>query len=363
MSDSGEKTEKATPRKLKKVRQEGGLQKSQDLTAWISLAGAAAVLPLVGSSAYQAGREQINFLRELRTPEPDLNRVLDFLGDATWGILPTIIPLLLTVMLIAIIVNIVQGRGVFPSLKKLKPKFQNFNPVKGLKRVFGLQALWNGAKALLKTTAVGIVLYLVISSITDYMGLAGRLDTEALVNLVSGKLWLLIWASVIAGIALSFLDALFIFKKNQKQTKMSKQELKEEYKSTEGNPEIKSARRSRQMQMSRNRMMADTAEADVVVVNPTHYAVALRYDPGQGAPKVVAKGVDHLASRIREIALDNSVPQVEDVALARTLYATCEVGTEIPEELYTAVAQVLAFVMMLKKRGSAKGVHKMPTYT
>ena len=112
--------------------------------------------------------------------------------------------------------------------------------------------------------------------------------------------------------------------------------------------------------MSRNRMMNDAAEADVVVVNPTHYAVALKYEPGQGAPKVVAKGVDHLASRIREIALDNRVPMVEDVALARTLYSTAEIGVEIPEELYTAVAQVLAFCLLLKKRGARGGIHKMP---
>lgn len=359
VSDSGEKTEKATPRKLKKVREEGGLQKSQDLTAWIALAGAGAVLPMVIRSGWETGqqqwREAMEFIRQ-----PDLNRMSGFLGDSLWSVLTMLVPLLAVVTIIAVLVNIIQGGGVFPSLKKLKPKLQNFNLLKGMKRVFGVQALWNGLKALLKTIAVGVVLYFVIASMLGMMGVAGHMSLTDLVNYGWSKMWLLIWASIVGGIVMSILDALFIFKKNQKQTKMSKQEIKEEYKSTEGNPEIKAARRQRQMQMSRGRQMADTADADVVVVNPTHYAVALKYEPGQGAPKVVAKGVDHLASRIREIALDNKVPQVEDVALARTLYATVEVGTEIPEELYTAVAQVLAFCMMLKKRGTRGGVHRMP---
>ncbi|MDO5672838.1 MAG: EscU/YscU/HrcU family type III secretion system export apparatus switch protein [Actinomycetaceae bacterium] len=362
MSDSGEKTEKATPKKMKKVREDGGLQKSQDLTAWVALAGAAAVLGMVGSKMWDQGFTQFLTLAQIAKHQ-DTNMALTFFGHALASVPWTMAPLLVVVTIVAILMNVIQGRGVFPTLKKLKPKFQNFNIVKGLKRVFGLQALWNGLKAFLKTVAVGAVLYMVISSMQELLGVAGRLPAISLIQAISGKLWTLLWASIVAGIALSILDALFIFKKNQKQTKMSKQEVKEEYKSTEGNPEIKAQRRQKQYEISRGRQMRDTADADVVVVNPTHYAVSLRYEPGKGAPKVLSKGVDHSASKIREIALDNDVPMVEDVPLARTLYATCEVGAEIPEEMYTAVAQVLAFVMMLKKRGSATGVHKVPTYT
>ena len=361
MSDSGEKTEKATPRKMKKLREEGGLQKSQDLTGWISLAAGAALMPTListaGSNARTQVRQALDFSRL-----PSTEEIVSFLGRSLWGIVWTLLPFMLAIMIVAVLVNIIQGRGVFPSLKKLKPKFQNFNLVKGVKRVFGLQALWNGMKALIKTVAVGAVLYFVIVGVMDLMGLAGHVAALDLIQYGNDTMWVLLWASVVAGIVVSVLDALFIFRKNQKQTKMTKQEVKEEYKSEEGDPMVKSQRKALARAMTRNRMMADAAEADVVVVNPTHYAVALKYEVGKGAPKVVAKGVDHMASRIREIALDNKVPQVEDVALARTLYSTVNIGEDIPEELYTAVAQVLAFVMMLKKRGTRGGVHRLPEY-
>lgn len=359
MSDSGEKTEKATPHHLKKVREDGGLQKSQDLTGWISLAAGAAMLPMLMNEAANSGRNQVMAIRQL-VHEHSINEIVAYLGLSLQGIVWTLLPFMLAIMLVAIIVNIIQGKGVFPSAKHLKPKLQNLNVIKGVKKVVGVQALWNGLKALLKTVAVGLVLYVIIAGVMEIMGAAGHMSGQDIVNYGTGKMWFLIWASIIAGIVVSILDALFIFKKNQKQTKMSKQEVKEEYKQEEGDPQIKSKRRSRALQMSRSRMMNDTADADVVVVNPTHYAVALKYEPGQGAPKVVAKGADHLASRIREIALDNRVPMVEDVALARTLYSTATVGMEIPEELYTAVAQVLAFCLLLKKRGARGGVHKMP---
>ena len=274
MSDSGEKTEKATPRKLKKVREEGGLQKSQDLTGWISLAAGAALLPSLIDTAFQNARRQ-TITAVTFTKIPSQSELVGYLGSSLGTIVWTLLPFMLAILLIAVMVNIIQGRGVFPSAKHLKPKLQNLNLVKGIKKVVGVQALWNGLKALLKTVAVGVVLYVVISGVTEVMGAAGHISLWNLIAYGQGKMWLLIWASVIAGIVVSVLDALFIFKKNQKQTKMSKQEIKEEYKQDEGDPMIKSQRRSRAIAMSRNRMIADAANADVVVVNPTHYAVAL----------------------------------------------------------------------------------------
>jgi flagellar biosynthetic protein FlhB len=142
---------------------------------------------------------------------------------------------------------------------------------------------------------------------------------------------------------------------------MTKQEVKDEFKNSEGDPQIRGQRRARQMAMSRNRMMAEVMTADVVVVNPTHVAVALRYEPARGAPRVVAKGADHLAARIRALAEEHRIPMVQDVPLARTLHKTCELGQEIPPELYQAVATVMAFIMTLSKRGSAAGVHTVRT--
>jgi flagellar biosynthetic protein FlhB len=139
---------------------------------------------------------------------------------------------------------------------------------------------------------------------------------------------------------------------------MTKHQVKEEHKQTEGDPQLRGAIRSRQLAMSRNRMMADLVEADVVVVNPTHVAVALRYDPAKGAPRVVAKGAGTLAARIREVAAEHRIALVQDVPLARALHAGCELGQEVPPDLYSAVARVLAFVMALKSRGSAAGLHR-----
>lgn len=148
---------------------------------------------------------------------------------------------------------------------------------------------------------------------------------------------------------------------NNKQLKMTKQEVKDEYKSSEGDPHQKGAIRSRQMAMRRNRMMADVPNADVIVVNPTHVAVALKYDPAKGAPRVVAKGGDHVAARIRALAEEHRIPLVSDIPLARTLFKTCDIGQEIPPDLYKAVATVLAFIMTLRKRGSTAGTHTVRT--
>jgi len=163
------------------------------------------------------------------------------------------------------------------------------------------------------------------------------------------------------GLAMAGADFAVVRKRNNKSLKMSKHEIKEEFKSQEGDPHVRSQRRSLQMAMRRNRMMADVPFADVVIVNPTHVAVALRYDSARGAPRVVAKGGDHVAARIRAIAEENRIPMVADVPLARTLFKACEIGQEIPPDLYKAVATVLAFIMTLKKRGSAAGVHKVKT--
>jgi flagellar biosynthetic protein FlhB len=166
-----------------------------------------------------------------------------------------------------------------------------------------------------------------------------------------------------AGIALAFADVAVVRRRNNKQLRMTKEELKQEMKQSDGDPHLKGAIRSRALAISRNRMMADVPDADVVVVNPTHVSVALKYDPARGAPRVVAKGGDHVAARIRELADAHRVPMVQDISLARTLFATCEVGHEIPAELYQGVATVLAFVMRLRRRGSAAGIHQLAART
>jgi flagellar biosynthesis protein FlhB len=153
-------------------------------------------------------------------------------------------------------------------------------------------------------------------------------------------------------------DYAVVKRRTNKKLRMSKQEIKDEFKLSEGDPHIRAAIRARQIQLSRNRMMAELATADVVVVNPTHVAVGLRYDPAKGAPRVVAKGAGAVAAKIREVATEKRIPMVSDVPLARALYKACELGQEIPPDLYQAVARVLAFVLTLKRRGSAAGLHR-----
>jgi flagellar biosynthesis protein FlhB len=186
---------------------------------------------------------------------------------------------------------------------------------------------------------------------------SGSLPLSALVSIAANTVLNVLRYAAAAGLVMAMADYAVVRRRNNKSLKMTKQEIKDEHKSQEGDPQLKGALRSRQMAMRRNRMMADVPKADVVLVNPTHVAVALRYDASRGAPRVVAKGADHVAARIRQIAEQNRVPMVADVPLARTLHATCEVGQEIPPELYQAVATVLAFIMALARRGSTAGTH------
>jgi flagellar biosynthetic protein FlhB len=227
-----------------------------------------------------------------------------------------------------------------------------------------MQAMWQGAKALLKTVVVGLVLYAVVQGLMPVLLGAGGLRIEAVLSAAAdGTTWLMI-AAIAAGLGLAAADVLVVMRRNRKQTRMTKKELRDETKSSDGDPLVKAQRRSRQLAMSRNRMIAAVADADVVVVNPTHVAVALRYEAGKSAPRLVAKGKGVIATRIREEAERQAVPMVRDVPLARALHASCELGQEIPVDLYHAVAVVLAFVAALKRRGGPTGgVHTLTAGT
>ncbi|GIG35512.1 EscU/YscU/HrcU family type III secretion system export apparatus switch protein [Cellulomonas pakistanensis] len=354
--DAGEKTEKATPQRMKQVHKDGKLSRSQDLSAWVGLAAAAVMLPTTASRASDAARDQLAAVREA-IAAPDAGTVTDLLGDGLWSVVGTLGPMLAVVAFVIVAVAVAQG-GVH--MKKFKPNVQQFNPVSGIKRLFGAQAWWEGAKTLLKTAVVGLVLYLAVQALVPQLMGTGRIPLEHMLAVAgAGVRQLIVWG-IGAGVLLALIDLLVVMRRNRKQTRMSKQEIKEENKRTEGDPLVKGQIRSKQMAMSRNRMMAAVADADVVIVNPTHVAVALRYVAGSGAPRLVAKGAGAVAAKIREQATEHRVPMVEDVPLARALHAACAVDQEIPAYLFTAVARVLAFVMQLKRRGAAMGKHTMP---
>lgn len=357
MSGGGERSEKATPRRRKKARRDGQIGNSPELGAWLGMLVATFLLPHVfGNLLDTASTAIVRAGAVIR--HPTVGAALGTASQAATATLKGMLPLGMLMAVIGVTAVAGQG-GIWFAPKLLKPTFKRLNPLSGLKRMFGRQAAWNLTKALVKTAALAAVLWSAVRGVIPKVMGSGALSLHAVVDVaVSSTLSLLRYAAV-AGVIMALVDVAVVHRRNAKSLKMTKQEIKEEFKSSEGDPRLKGAVRSRQMAMRRNRMMADVPKADVVVVNPTHVAVALKYEPRKGAPRVVAKGADHLAARIRSVAEQHRVPMVADVPLARTLFDACDIGQEIPPDLFKAVATVLAFIMTLKKRGSAAGVHKV----
>ena len=357
-ADSGERTEQASERQLREVRKKGKLGRSADVSAWVVVAVCAVMLPGTLVAARDAATDTL-FQLERVAGSADPAVALQVLAEAGGALAPVLMPLLAAAMLAAVAVPFLQGPVTFRSMA---PRFDHFNPVSAAKKILGAQALWNAVKALLKTAAVGLLMYWVIQAVaTGLMG-AGLLPLEAVTGVVAQAAMQLLWFSILAGLVMAGADVFVVMKRNRKQTRVTKQEAKREHKSSEGDPLVKSQRRSRQLAMSRNRMIADVASADAVVVNPVHVAVALRYKEGDAAPVVVAAGKGEIAARIRERARDADVPLVKNIDLAWMMHDHCRVGAPVPPELYGAVAVVIAFTMRLdpaslgRRRG---GVHDL----
>lgn len=347
-SSSEERSEQATERRMKKVREDGQLSRSQDLSAWLGIGAGALALPLTLRNGSQAAQDQlVTVERVISSPEPGL--ALGALENGLTSLMGTLAPVLVATCVAAVAGTVLQGRV---HLKKFKVSAESLNLVSGMKRTFGPQALWNGAKAALKTAVVAAVLVAAVQALTPILLSSGGLSVAAMLSAAGGGVASLLQWAVVAGLGLAAVDVFVVGRRNRKKTRMTKKEVKDENKTSEGDPLVKSHRRARQLAMSRNRMIAAIKDADVVLVNPTHVAVALRYEPGRSAPRVVAKGAGAIATRIREQAGDDGVPLVADIPLARALHSACEIGQEIPVELYDAVAKVLAFVMALERRGT-----------
>ena len=356
MAEAQERTEKATDKRLREVRSKGQLSRSQDLTAWLAVGAGAAMLPATIDAASKAGTAQLFTVTSIIS-SPDPGKAVHALTDGLGSMAATLGPLAAVVFLAVLVGSAAQG-GVHP--KRLTPSFEHFNFAAGIKRMFGTQALWGGVKALLKTAVVGLVLWSVVQGLIPVLMSAGGLPISGVLAAANDGAASLVRFAVAAGLLLAAADVFVVVRRNRTKTRMTKREVKDENKNSEGDPLIRSQRRSRQLAMSRNRMIAAVGGADVVLVNPTHVAVALKYEPGKSAPRIVAKGAGTIAARIREEAEKERVTMVQDVPLARALHGACELGQEIPVEFYTAVAGVLAFVMSLKARGGSAGVHTLP---
>jgi flagellar biosynthetic protein FlhB len=354
---SGEKTEKATPKQQEKARKEGNIPKTPELTGWAQILAAVYMVQALikGGSGLIGGLVTEMSLAMAGPPDPAV--ALRLMGDGLKGMVLVLLPVAATMAGIGVVGQIAQV-GLHLNLGMLKPKPNRLNPMSGIKKLFSPTTYWEGGKTIIKLLVLGELARRAITGALPKLTQAGGLATEDIVSIAAGSSILFVRNVAICGLLLACVDYVIIRRQINKKLKMSKDDVKQEHKSTEGNPLIKGQIKGKQLAMSRMRMMAEIPNADFVVTNPTRLALAVTYNPVQGAPKVVAKGSGAVADRIRKEASRNRVAIIEDKPLARTLYRVCEIGDEIPAELYEAVARVLAFVFGLKKRGSAAGFHK-----
>lgn len=342
MSDDAGKTEKPTPKRLREARKDGNFPRTADAATWVSMAAAAALLPHTVGTMSDTFRGLLAQLPEVAA-DPRPERALVVLTEVPMAVLVTIGPFAAAAAAGAVLGSAAQG--FYPTSKGLKPNLKRMSPLPGVKRMFGAKAAWEALKALLKVIVVGVAVWVTGHNLIPELVGSGVMPLSVTVQQTRSGVMLLLWTAVGAGLVLALADYGYQRHSVMKKLRMTPREIKDEAKQAEGDPLIKSAIRSKQMAMSRNRMLSAVIDADVVLVNPTHLAVALKYEPLRGAPRVVALGSGALALKIRERARENRVPLVEDKPLARLLFRVCDVGDEIPAELYEAVARILAFVM------------------
>ncbi|MFG0834885.1 flagellar biosynthesis protein FlhB [Aeromonas bivalvium] len=363
MADSDqERTEQATGKRLQQAREKGQIARSKELgTASVLLAAVFGLLMVKESLA--------TAMLKVMTMGFTLEREQAFDPSAMWTMVPTLIgevvfPLGLLFALVALaafIGNTLLG-GLNFSSQAMMPKWSKLSPLAGLKRMFGVQSLVELVKSIAKVLFITLFAWWMLSSQFDHLL---NLSLEAFPGGIIDALELFLWMLIILCCALLpivAIDVPFQSWNHARQLKMTKQEVKDEYKDSEGKPEVKGRIRRLQMEMAARRMMGDVPKADVIITNPTHYSVALQYDQGKpgAAPKVLAKGVDEVALKIREIGREYEIPILPSPALTRAIYHSAEIGQEIPEGLFAAVAQVLAYVYQLKKFRRGRGRRPQP---
>ncbi|HCG79394.1 MULTISPECIES: flagellar biosynthesis protein FlhB [Thalassolituus] len=353
---SQEKTEEPTPRRLQKARDEGQVPRSKELgTTMVLVMGAAGLLmfgPFMSERIAAMAKHSFSFDRDTAF---DTGMMTSYLDASALEAAIALAPWLVVVLIAAFAGPLLVGGWLF-SGKAITPKLDRLNPLSGLKRMFSANSLVELFKAWAKVLVVGTVAWL---TLLFFFQDAMRIQYESTESAIDHAITIIIWSvlALCASTALiAIVDVPWQIYSFTKKMRMSMQEIKDEYKETEGKPEVKSKVRQLQREVAQRRMMADVPEADVVITNPTHYSVALRYDAGaSAAPVLLAKGSDRVALKIREIAKENNVPQMQAPPLARALYTHTKVGDEIPEGLYVAVAQVLAYIYQMDQFAKGKG--------
>ena len=352
-NDPESQTEDPTQKRLDDALERGDVAKSQEINTWFMMAGGTLVVSTfsgsVGSGLLTPMR---NLLANSWMIKTDGKALIALMQQIEFAVLAAIGVPLFMLMLAAIAGNMLQHRLVW-SAESLKPKFNKISPGAGFKRIFGKQAAVNFLKGIGKLVLLGAVMTMILWPERHRMEAMVRLDPAAMLGATTTLTIHLLGAVVAALAIVAIADYFFQYRSWFQRQKMSLQEIKEEYKQSEGDPHIKGKIRQLRQQRAKKRMMAEVPKASVIITNPTHYSVALSYERGMTAPICVAKGVDNLAFKIREIAREHDIPIVENVPLARALYATVDIDQEIPTEHYHAVAEVIGYVMRLKRGFSA----------
>ncbi|MFC3882557.1 flagellar biosynthesis protein FlhB [Bacillus songklensis] len=348
---AGEKTEKATPKKRQESRKKGQVAKSQDVST-------ALVLLLIFLYFSFGAKSLLKQFMHLITHSYEHYLLLDVTEENIMSILFDLLPEIAVavgpIMLVALIGGIATNYiqiGFLFSTETLKPNLNKINPIHGVKRIFSIRALVELLKSILKITLVGTVTFAILwTNRSEVLLLSQKGLMDSLVVLAKLVFQMGIAASIVL-LFLSLFDYLYQKYDFEKSIRMSKQDIKDEYKNIEGDPQIKSKIKQRQREMAMSRMMQEVPKADVVITNPTHYAIALKYDEGKmDAPFVIAMGVDHLAQKIKSVAQNHDIVMVENRPLARALYEQTDIGDPIPEEFFKAVAEILAYVYRIKNK-------------
>lgn len=355
MTDKHSKTELPTPKRLKDAKKKGQVAKSNELSPAVALVIFSLAALFMGQLLLHNG---MLFMRRGLTfrlnGELTTAAAREIMGERIMDFFIILFPYMLVAVIIGITVNLAQV-GFILTVHPIKPDLKKLNPIEGFKNIFSKKAIFTFAKNLMKLLVVFFLTYRTLSSSASRILGAGMIGTEKLFFFLLEFARELTLTIGFVMLAIAATDYVFQRREHRDKLKMSKQEIKDEYKEMEGNPQIKSARQQKQREISMNRMMTSIPEADVLITNPTHLAVAIRYDSEKDdAPVVLAKGADYLAARLREAAEEHDIPRIENKPLARTIYQKAEVGEAIPIELYQAVAEILAMVYRLKEENTGK---------
>lgn len=346
----GDKTEEPTDKKRRDARNKGQVAKSQELNAAFVLLAGFFVMRLLWDYLYGNIADYAAYIfANLANVSVSTESIMDLFLGMILLMVKTAFPIMLGIMLFALGINFYQV-GFVVSTEKIEPKLDNLNPINGFGRIFSKRSLVELFKSLFKILVIGFFLYLYLKDEVPFMPYFIFYDLGHSLSEIADKIFTMAFQVIAVIMVLAAADYAYQLWQTTQDLMMTKQEVKDEYKQTEGDPQIKGRIKQKQRQMAMSRMMQEVPKADVIITNPTHFAVALLYQAGMVAPQVTAKGQDLVAQRIKEIARENHITIVENKPLARALYAAVDIGGYVPQELYQAVAEILAYVYRLKKK-------------